>query len=97
MKRMPTKTAEQVYDVLCKFADANPTYYEKETFVFHFGVLSTTQSSYKLNCTNDSQRTFNCSSSGRMWVDGTNTGRVNSILRKISEEMVSQKTETSEV
>lgn len=83
---MPTKTAEKVYDILCKFAEANPSYYEKETFVFHFGVLSTTQPNYKLNCMDDSQRTFICNNSGRMWVDGTNTGRVNSILRKISEE-----------
>ena len=89
MKKMPTKTAEKVYDVLCKFAEANPSYCEKETFVFHFGVLSTTQSNYKLNCMDDAQRTFHCSSSGRMWVDGTNAGRVNSILRKISEEMSS--------
>jgi hypothetical protein len=90
MKKMPTKTAEKVYDILCKFAEASPSYYEKETFVFHFGVLSTTQSNYKLNCMDDAQRTFHCSNNGRMWVDGTNAGRVNSILRKISEEMSSQ-------
>jgi hypothetical protein len=91
MKKLPTKTAEKVYDVLCKFAEANPSYYERETFIFHFGVLSTTSSNYKLNCMDDAQRTFHCGSNGRMWVDGRNAGRINSILRKISEEMTSQK------
>jgi hypothetical protein len=94
---MPTNMAERVYDVLCKFAEANPSYYEKETFVFHFGVLSTTSSNYQLNCMDDAQRTFSCSSNGRMWVDGTNTSRVNSILRKMSEELTLLKVETDEV
>lgn len=93
MQKMPTRTAEKVYDVLCKFAEASPNYYEKETFVFHFGVLSTTQSKYKLNCMDDAQRSFICTDEGRMWVDGSNAGKVNSILRKISEEMVSQRIE----
>lgn len=91
MKRMPTRTSEKVYDVLCKFAEASPNHYEKETFVFHFGVLSTTSSKYKLNCMDDAQRSFICNDEGKMWVDGSNAGRVNSILRKISEEMVSQR------
>jgi hypothetical protein len=97
MKRMPTRTAEKVYDVLCKFADASPSYHERETFIFHFGVLSTTSSDYKLNCMDDAQRTFHCSYAGRMWVDGSNSGRVNSILRKISEEMILQKNINSEI
>ncbi len=87
---MPTKVAERVYDVLCKFAEANPNHYEKETFIFHFGVLSTTSSTYKLNCMDDAQRTFHCSSTGKMRVDGTNSGKVNGILWKMSEELMSK-------
>jgi hypothetical protein len=90
MKKMPTKVAERVYDVLCKFAEANPNHYEKETFIFHFGVLSTTSSTYKLNCMDDAQRTFHCSSTGKMRVDGTNSGKVNGILWKMSEELMSK-------
>ncbi len=97
MKKMPTKVAERVYEVLCKFAEANPSYYEKEAFVFHFGVLSTTSSNYKLNCMDDSNRTFNCSSTGRMWVEGIGSGRVNSILYNISEEISSKTNKTNEV
>jgi hypothetical protein len=91
MKKMPTKTAERVYDVLCKFAEASPNHYEKETFVFHFGVLSETSSSYVLTCMDDAQRTFTCSNTGRMKVDGTKVSRVNSILWKMSEELANEK------
>jgi hypothetical protein len=97
MKKMPTRTAERVYDVLCRFADADPSYYEKETFIFHFGVLSTTSSSYKLNCINDAQRTFHCSTAGKMRVEGSNAGRVNGILWKMSEELMSKNVELNEI
>jgi len=92
MKKMPTKTAERVYDVLCKFAETNPSYYEKETFVFHFGVLSETSSSYNLNCMDGAKRIFQCSNTGKMKVDGVGSSRVNGILWKMSEELSSQKT-----
>jgi hypothetical protein len=97
MKKMPTKTAERVYDVLCKFAEANPNHYEKETFVFHFGVLSTTSSSYKLNCMDDAQRTFHCNPTGKMRVEGSNAGKVNGILWKMSEELMSKNVELNEI
>jgi arginine/lysine/ornithine decarboxylase len=97
MKKMPTRTAERVYDVLCRFADADPSYYEKETFIFHFGVLSTTSSSYKLNCINDAQRTFHCSAAGKMRVEGSTAGKVNGILWKMSEELMSKNVELNEI
>ena len=88
---MPTSVAEKAYDVLCKFAEANPNYYERETFIFHFGVLPETQSSYDLNCMDGSKRTFICTSSGKMKVDGVGSSRVNGILWKMSEELTNQK------
>jgi hypothetical protein len=97
MKKMPTKVAERVYDVLCKFAEANPSHYEKETFIFHFGVLNTTSSNYKLNCMDDAQRTFYCSSTGKMKLDGKNSSKANGILWKMSEELMSQTVETDEL
>jgi len=97
MKKMSTRLAERVYDILCKFAEANPNHYEKETFVFHFGVLSTTQSSYTLNCIDDAHRIFYCTTSGKMRVDGSNTGKVNGILRKMSDEESSKNTKPSEI
>jgi hypothetical protein len=87
MKRLPTKFAEKVYDLLCKFAEANSNYYEREAFIYHYGVLSDKSSQYTLNCMDDSKRIFNCSLNGRMWVDGVNTGKINKILNKVAEEI----------
>ena len=87
MKKMPTRTAEQVYDLLVRFADANSYHYEKETFIFHYGVLENTDIKYTLNCVDDSLRTFYCNPEGDMWVTGKATSRVNAILKKMSEEL----------
>lgn len=87
MKRMPTSVAEKVYDVLCKFAQAESAYHEKEAFVFHYGVIEGSTVEYKLSCMDDGQRVFQCSESGEMWVEGSSVGKANSILRKISEEL----------
>jgi hypothetical protein len=92
MKRMPTRTAEKVYDVLCKFAQAEPAYYQRESFIFHYGVLSDKSPEYRLSCMDDGIRTFHCTTNGNMWVEGTAAGRANSILKKIAEEMRLEKT-----
>lgn len=88
---MPTKMAENVYDVLCKFAEANPNYYERETFIFHFGVLSDTSKEYQLTCMDGSRRSFYVSDSGKMKVDGVGSSRVNGILWKMSNELIELK------
>lgn len=87
MKKMPTRTAEKVYDVLQRFAEASPYHYEKETFIFHYGVLDSTDIKFELKCVDDGLRTFYCRPDGDMWVTGKATGKVNAILRKISEEL----------
>lgn len=87
MKRMPTRFAEKVYDVLCKFAQAESNYWERESFIFHYGVIQNSESSYKLSCMDDGQRVFHCTTNGNMWVEGTSTSKANAILRKISEEL----------
>lgn len=86
MKRLPTKTAEKVYDILCKFAEASPDHYEKETFIFHYGVLEDKSSTYNLTCMDGAKRSFYCNN-GKMKVDGQGSARVNSILWKVSEEL----------
>lgn len=83
---MATRTAERVYDVLTRFADASSNYYERESFIYHFGVVSGTQNKYKLSCMDDGIRHFICNGNGEFWVDGNKTGKVNAILRKIAEE-----------
>lgn len=92
---MPTNMAEKTYDVLCKFAEANPSYYEKETFVFHYGVLNETHPTYQLNCMDGAKRTFTYTSSGKMKVDGVGSSRVNGILWKMSEELSNSRKEAN--
>jgi hypothetical protein len=86
MKHMATKTSEKVYDVLVRFAEAASNYYQKESFVYHFGVVHGTANKYKLTCMDGGIRHFICNNDGDFWVDGTKTGKVNAILRKIAEE-----------
>lgn len=90
MKKLPTKVAEKVYRVLEKFAEANSAYYERETFIFHFGVVSNTSTGYKLACIDGSPRTFFCKNDGSMWLEGKGSSKVNPILRKITEELNSE-------
>jgi hypothetical protein len=87
MKKLPTAIAEKVYEVLTKFAEASQNYYDRESFIYHFGVVSNTSNSYNLVCMDDSRRVFTCTRDGRMWVDGKGSSRVNAILRKISKEL----------
>ena len=86
MKHMATKTSEKVYEVLTRFAEANSNYYQKESFVYHFGVVNGTANKYKLTCIDGGIRHFICNNDGDFWVDGTGAGKVNAILRKIAEE-----------
>jgi hypothetical protein len=89
MKHMATRTAEKVYDVLTRFADASSNYFERESFIYHFGVVNNTANKYKLSCMDDAVRHFICNKNGEFWVDGNKTGKVNAILRKIAEEAAS--------
>ena len=84
-KRMPTALAEKVYSVLTRFADADSSYHEKESFIFHFGVCSDISMTYNLKCQDGNSRKFTCVE-GKMWVQGKGESRVNSILKKILEE-----------
>jgi len=86
MKHLPTRTAEKAYDVLTRFAEASPDYYERESFVYHFGVVSGTSNRYRLSCMDGGVRYFICKENGEFWVDGTSVGKANAILRKIAKE-----------
>jgi len=70
---MATKTSEKVYDVLVRFAEAASNYYQKESFVYHFGVVHGTANKYKLTCMDGGIRHFICNNDGDFWVDGTKT------------------------
>jgi len=83
MKKLQTHIAERVYDVLTKFAEASPKHYDRESFIYHFAVLSETSEDFRLTCMDDSPRTFKCSSIEDMRLDGKGRDRVNAIFTTI--------------
>jgi hypothetical protein len=83
MKKLPTRFAEQVYQVLVKYAEARPEYYERETFIFHFAVIEDTSDSFKLTCMDGVKRTFFCTNDRKMWIEGKGSDNVNIILERI--------------
>jgi len=85
MEKLPTSLAEKIYDVLTRYADAKPTYEEKESFVFHFGVLKNKSNHYTLTCIDDSPRSFHRTRDG-LFLKGKGANRVNIILKKLAEE-----------
>jgi hypothetical protein len=87
MKKLPTKIAEKVYSVLCKFSEAKSDYYSREEFIYHFGVVENSSNEFRLSCMDDSPRKFICKRDGAMWIDGKGSERVNAILRKITKEL----------
>ncbi len=84
--KLPTKIAEDVYSVLQRFADADPDYYMREAFIFHFGVLKDKSNRFELTCMDGAKRTFYCNEDGEMKLLGKGANRVNQILEKITKE-----------
>lgn len=83
--RIPTAVAEQVYDVLMKYAEASPRYYDKELFIFQYGVLKDKKSKLRLRSIDGKVRYFNCEDIMNMRLSGHGANRVNPMLKKISE------------
>lgn len=82
MKKMPSNAAEKIYDVLIRYAEASPDYYDKEHFIYHFAVLSNLPNTLKLNCVDSKPRTFiREKESYKLMGKGDN--KVNSIVKKI--------------
>ena len=87
MKKLPTKTAEEVYAVLMKFAEASAHHYDRETFVYHYGVFKNMKPSFKLRCFDKKERIFTCTPTGEMSLSGPNSEKVNPILKKFTEDL----------
>jgi hypothetical protein len=85
MERMPTRAAEKIYDILIKYAEASPDYYQKESFVYHFGVKSKYPGEFVLNCMDSKIRKF-IKSQGEFKMIGPGANRINNISKKILEE-----------
>ncbi len=84
---LPTATAEKVYDVLMKHAEASPNYYKKELFIYQFGVLAGKRNKMKIACIDGKRRYFVCSNKDSMILEGPGANRVNPILKKLAEQI----------
>jgi len=84
---LPTATAEKVYSVLMKHAEASPNYYKKELFIFQFGVLNGKRNKMRIFTIDGKRRVFVCSGPESMVLEGPGANRVNPILKKISEQI----------
>lgn len=85
MSRMPTRAAEKIYDVLVKYAEARSDYYNKEAFVYHFGVKQEYPGEFILDCMDSKWRKF-VKSQGEYRMIGPGANRINNITKKILEE-----------
>jgi hypothetical protein len=79
MDRLPTKVAEDIYDVLVKYAEVDSDYYHRELFVYHFG-LKRGMKSFSLHCMDGKNRWFVRENEEYKLV-GKGENKVNSIIR----------------
>ena len=85
MERMPTKAAEDIYSILMRYAEASPRYYDKEGFVYSFGVIPNPPKRFRLNCMDGKRRTF-IKDKDTYRLDGHGDSKVNTIIKKIIDE-----------
>jgi hypothetical protein len=81
MERLPTKAAEEIYDILIKYADADPDYYHRELFIYHFG-LKKGMRSFSLQCM-DGKRKYFVKENDEYKLVGKGENKVNSIIRRL--------------
>lgn len=87
MSKMPSTAAEKIYDVLIRYAEASPDYYDKEHFVYHFAVISNLPNTFKLECIDSRPRTFIREENSYKLI-GKGDNKVNSIVKQILKEYV---------
>lgn len=87
MKYLPTDTAERVYKLLQNRLGASSDYYEREAFVYHYGVVHGAPVEHRLLCRDGAVRIFHCTKDQKMWVTGEGTDQVNAVLRQIHKEL----------
>ena len=82
MSRLPTKTVEDIYSMLEKYAEASPRYYDREGFIYSFGVISNPPKKFRLTCFDNRRRTF--IKDGDIYkVEGPNSAKINSLIKHI--------------
>ena len=82
MNRLPTKLAEDIYSILERYAEASPDYYDKEGFIYSFGVIPNPPNYFRIPCMDGRKRTF-IKDGDNYRMDGKGESKVNVIINKI--------------
>lgn len=82
MKKMSVDVAEKIYKILIKYANVNPSYFEKEHFIFHFCVYKDFKNEYELNCLDNEKRILYFIDD-KIFLIGKDSEKVNSIFKHI--------------
>lgn len=90
MSRLPTKVVEDIYSILQRYAEASPRYYDREGFIYSFGVIQNPPKKFKLSCMDGKQRYFVKTENGYS-VSGKNANRVNPMIQALIDKKESLK------
>jgi hypothetical protein len=90
MDRLPGASADRIYSVLIKYAEASQNYYDKELFAHLFSVIRYGPKKYRLKCMDDKSRFF-IKSNGEFKYSGPRKDFLNSIIRKIIKEEIEKR------
>jgi len=86
MERIPTKIAEDIYAVLERYANASPKHYDREGFIYSFGVIANPPSRFNINCLDGKIRTF--IKNGKDYsIEGYDEYKINAIIKNILSNM----------
>lgn len=85
MNRLPGESADRIYRVLTRYAEASPKHYSKELFAYLFGVIRYGPRRYRLRCMDDRSRYFMRVDGGFKY-SGPREDFINTIIKKIIEE-----------
>lgn len=91
MSRLSTKTAEKIYKILVSKLGVNSDYYDSESFIYQYGVVTSPKDSHHLKSKDGLVRTFYCDSELNMQVVGPGSDLVDPILKSISDQVKSTK------
>lgn len=82
MNRLPTETVERIYTILQKYAEASPNYYDREGFVYSFGVIQNPPKKFKFRCMDGSPRFF-IKEGDDYYMSGKGSHKVNPMIKSI--------------
>ena len=83
MRILSTKAVEEIYSMLERYADASSSYYDREGFIYSFGVIPNPPKKMRLRCFDNKSRTFVRDGDSYILKGGLNNQKINSLIRQI--------------